>query len=157
LLAAIVVTATLLLTVAAGITSLWSNSLTEPIDDFQHRYSTKLELSRQRDLLQEQESQLSSDQGKPHQTAAIASAFCQKAFNKLFLTQLTIQYAEDDQILIEAQGASRRESTVFTLREHLVKQLKPHPVTVNSLKPQRSARGTPDSLFTFGLSVKIDE
>lgn len=157
LLATIIVAATLLLSLMAGVTSIWSNSLVEPLDDFQHRYSTKLELSRQLDLLQEQETELSAAQGKPRQTVAIASAFCQRSFNQLFLTQLTVQYAEEGQILVEAQGAARRESTVFALREHLAEQFESHSVTVNSLKQQRSGRGTPDSLFTFGLSVKIDE
>lgn len=157
LLATIVVAATLLLAFAAGLTSIWSHSLAEPIDDFQHRYTAKLELSRQLDNLREQEAQLSATQGTPHQTAAVVSAFCQRSFNQLFLTQLTVQYAEDSQILVEALGAARRESTVFALHEHLAEQLEPHAVTVNSLKPQRSARGVPDSLFTFGLSVKIDE
>jgi hypothetical protein len=60
--------------------------------------------------------------------------------------------------LVEAKGAARREATVFGLRDHLAELLEPHAVTVTSVRPQqRAGREGVDSLFTFGLTVSINE
>jgi IS1 family transposase len=158
LLVTILLAGTLLLTAAAGITAAWSSSFTESIDDFQYRYSTKLSLTQELADLKEQEQQFLSQQGRPRQTAAAISSFCQKSFSNLFLTDLSVVYSEDDRMIVEARGSAKREGSVFALRDHLEQLVAPSEVTVNSIRPQqRNVRGGADSLFTFSLSVTTDD
>ena len=158
LLAILLIMLTLLLGIVTGFTSVWSSKIEQPLEDFQHRYSTKLQLLSRLEQLKAEESRLRSAQGPPRQTAALASAFCQRAFGGLFLTELAVRYSTEDSVVVEAKGAAKRESTVFALRDHLAEQLQPLPVTVNSVRPRQrtSSQGT-DSLFTFGLTVTLHE
>ena len=158
LLAAILLAVTVVLTLAAVLIGAWSSRLAQPIDEFQERYNTKLRLTHEMETLKTDLTKLRSDQGSQRQTAVIASAFCQQSFSGLFLTDLTIQYADNGQAEVEAKGAARNEASVFALRDHLGRLFEPYVVTVNSVRPQgRGARGPADSLITFGLAVALHE
>ncbi len=148
----------LLLGMATGVTALWSAGVERPLEDFQHRYSTRLQLANRLEQLKTEESKLRTVQGAPRQTAALVSAFCQKAFGSLFLSELTVRYSSEDSVMVEAKGSARREATVFALRDQLAELMAPNPVTVNSLRPrQRTGQAGIDSLFSFGLTVTLHE
>jgi len=156
LLVSILAGITLLLGLATGVTGVWSTGLAEPLEHFQHRYSSRLSLLQQLDRLKAEERTLLSVQGNPRQTAAIVSSFCQQVYSGLFLTELSVRYSPGDSIAVDARGTARREATVFAWRDHLAEQLLPYPVTVNSLRPRRSqGRGTLDSVFTFGVTATL--
>jgi hypothetical protein len=158
LLALSLVAATLLLGMVTGITALWSSGVEQPLEDFQHRYSSRLQLANRLEQLKDQESHLRAAQGAPRRTATLASAFCQKAFGSLFLTELTVRYSSEDSVIVEARGSAKREATVFALRDHLAELLDPGQVTVNSVRPrQKTGREGIDSLFSFGLTVTLDD
>jgi len=158
LLTAILISVAVVLAAVAGLMNLRSASLTQPIDEFQERYSAKLRLTQDMESLKAETARLRSEQGNPRQSAAIISSFCQRAFGGLFLTDLTLQYGEAAKVQVEAKGAARNEASVFALRDQLAEQMDPYPVTVNSVRPQgRGIRGPGDSLITFGLSVSISE
>jgi len=158
LLTTILLSVAVLIAAGAGLMDLRSASLAQPIDEFQERYSAKLRLTQEMESLKAEAARLRSEQGNPRQSAAIISSFCQRAFGGLFLTDLTLQYGEAAKVQVEAKGAARNEASVFALRDHLARQMEPYQVTVNSVRPQgRGARGSADSLITFGLSVSISE
>lgn len=158
LLATILIAVTVVLTLAAVSVGIWSSRLAQPIDEFQERYSNKLRLSREMETLKADLTKRRSGLGAQRQTAAIVSSFCQQSFSGLFLTDLTIQYADNGQAQVEAKGSARNEASVFALRDRLGRQFDPFVVTVNSVRPQgRGTRGATDSLITFGLAVALHE
>ncbi len=158
LLVTVLMALTLLLGITAGIAGLWASTLEEPLESFQQQYSTRLSLSRELDSLESVERELRLEHGACRQTASIASTFCQKAYNGLYLTGLTVSTVADESTLVEVEGASKREATVFSYHRHLSDLVRPHVLTLNSVRPQmQNSRGRVDSLFTFKMSMKLYE
>ncbi len=158
LLVTILMALTLILGMTAGITGLWAGTLEEPLESFQQQYSTRLGLVQELDSLESLERDSRSDHGTSRQTASIVSTFCQKSYKGLHLTGISVRSVSGDSTLVEVEGASMKETTIFSYHRHLSELIRPNGPTLNSVRPQvRNSRNRTDSLFTFKMSMKLYE
>ncbi len=146
-----------LLLVTTGVSSLLSSE-SEIISEYQLKYSKKQAIIQQIDSLQLVISEYTKDKPKTIKTASILSAFCQKSYNNLYLTKISINNKLDDSLLVEAKGSAKNEDLIFRYQKESIKHISPFKLSLNTIKPEITHnRGLVDTNITFIFRTVINK
>lgn len=128
------------------------------ITKYQNLYSNTMRLQTELDSLNQTKERIVSNHPEKTHAADILSAFCQKRYNDLYLSQISLIKLQTDTVRIEAKGMSKTESRVFTYHKQLNDEMGIYKLSLNSLKPEiQNYRETQDTVFVFNLSALVSE
>ncbi len=147
----------LLLIITTVISSLLSSE-SEIISKYQQKYVEKQMIQKNINSLQATITKSKQDMPQIIQTASILSAFCQKSYNNLYLTKISINNRLDDSAIVEIKGFAKNEDLIFKYQKACKQYTQPFIFSLNSIKPEiKNNRGLVDTSISFTLSTKIDK
>lgn len=123
--------------------------------DYQQRYTVKLSLERKLDSLSTIMETASDTHPASNRSATFASLFCQKRLKGLYLTRLSIKHLTNDSVMIEVQGKTNRESSIFRYVDVINDLTSASRLEINAITPEViTKRTSADTLQTFMMSMK---
>ena len=147
----------LLLLISTVVSSVLS-SHSDVISEYQKKYSEKQVIQNQIDSLQTIISKARQNEPKSIQAASILSMFCQKSFNNLYLTKISINNKLQDSIIVETKGYAKNEDLIFRYKNECSQYLIPFELSLNVIKPEIvNNRGLVDTNIVFMFSTAISK
>ena len=143
---------------SAGVMSFLAAGSDENLVDYQVYYSEVIQLETSLDSLKNREIEIASNLPGKIQAASVISALSQRKFKDVYLTQISLRRLPSDGAKVEIQGASKRQTRIFSYHAALSDQFSPYSLSLNSVKPVvKNKRGIVDTLFVFNFGATINE
>ena len=143
---------------AASVMSFLAAGSDENLADYQVYYNEVIQLETMLDSLKNKEIKIFSNLPGRIQAASVISALSQRKFKDVYLTQISLRRLPSDGAKVEIQGASKRQTRIFSYHAALANQFSPYSLSLNSVKPEvKNKRGIVDTLYVFNFGATINE